>query len=87
MALRLKGLHTYNIGSGKGIIMHELLKIIERIAGKKLPIKEKGQRLGDPDRLVADISKIQKELGWEPETSLEQGLKETYNYYLLSHIQ
>ena len=82
--LNLKGLHIYNIGSGKGILMKDLLKQIENAAGKKANVVQKGKREGDPMKLLADTSLIKKEVGWVPKVRLEDGLQKTYEYYKLN---
>lgn len=79
--LETKGCTIYNIGCGKGIWMKDIFKTLEKISGKKLKTKDLGERNGDPAKLVADISKIKKELGWQPKTSLKKGLTETFKYY------
>ena len=79
--LSAKGCITYNIGSGEGVVMKDIIKQIEKIAGKKLKIIDRGERKGDPGKLVADTTKIQKEIGWKPEVSLGEGLKKTIYYY------
>ena len=42
---------------------------------------DQGKRLGDPQKLVADIGAIKKATGWEPKTSLHDGLAQTIEYY------
>ncbi|HVA96943.1 MAG TPA: GDP-mannose 4,6-dehydratase [Candidatus Acidoferrales bacterium] len=79
--LKLRGLHYYNIGSGNGIMMKNIITTIEKIAGKKLKTIDKGERKGDPAKLVADISKIKREVSWEPRTTLFEGLQKTFEYY------
>lgn len=79
--LGLKGCRVYNLGNGKGVWMKDIIKNIENISGKKLKIVDAGQRPGDPKFLVADISKIQKEVGWRPKTDLRAGLETTYSYF------
>ncbi|KKU94557.1 MAG: NAD-dependent epimerase/dehydratase [Parcubacteria group bacterium GW2011_GWA1_48_11b] len=78
---KLKGFHAYNVGGGVGRKMLDIAMTIKKIIGKDLKIVDKGARPGDPDTLVADISKITKELGWKPEVDLETGLKKTIEYY------
>ena len=78
---KLKGFHAYNVGGGVGRKMLDIAMTIKKIIGKDLKIVDKGARPGDPDTLVADISKITKELGWKPEVDLETGLKQTIEYY------
>lgn len=80
-ALKLPGLHFINLGSGKGIVMKDLLRLLERLTRKKAKVKDMGERLGDPQELVADIGRAKDLLGWEPETPLEEGLKRTIRYY------
>ena len=75
------GLNYYNIGSGTGHTMREILESVFKAAGKTVPITDGGERPGDPNRLVADTRKIGKELGWQPKYSLEQGMAETYDFY------
>src|SRR3989344_522122 len=78
---KLKGFHAYNVGGGVGRKMLDIAMTIKKIIGKDLKIVDKGARPGDPDTLVAYISKITKELGWKPEVDLETGLKKTIEYY------
>lgn len=77
----LKGFNQYNIGSGKGILVKDLLeKIINKI-GIRTEIIDKGERPGDPKILVADISKISKVVGWKPSFDLDKGLDITIEYF------
>lgn len=76
-----KGLRCYNIGSGKGIRMNNVLAALEQIVGRKLSTVDLGERKGDTHVSFADISKIQKEVGWEPSYALKDGLQETLAYY------
>lgn len=79
--LPLKGIHHFNIGSGEGIVMENILKILEKIIGRKIKTVDAGRRKGDPMKAYADITKIKKITGWNPETLLEEGLKKTFDYY------
>ncbi len=76
-----KGCSFYNVGSGQGHKMSEIAKVLELVFGKKLAIKQMGARPGDPNVLIADISKIKRELGWEPKVDLKTGLRRTIEYY------
>lgn len=80
-AEKCRGFNVYNVGSGKGIKMIDLARLLEKILGKKLEIKDGGDRPGDPHILIADISKIQRELNWQPMIGLEEGLTRTPEYY------
>ncbi|MEE8294671.1 MAG: UDP-glucose 4-epimerase GalE [Sphingomonadales bacterium] len=60
---------AFNLGSGKGYSVREIIKTIEEVAGKPLRSKEAPRRAGDPAILVADIKKAEKVLGWVPNYS------------------
>lgn len=79
--LSLRGIHCFNIGSGRAVQMKDILNTLQKIAGKKLELIDMGERKGDPIKSYADITKIEKTAGWLPKTSLEEGLKMTYAYY------
>ena len=79
--LELSGCNVFNIGSGTGVLMNDVLKEILDITGKTLPIFDKGERQGDPMKLVSDISAINKAVGWKPIVSLHDGLVQTIKYY------
>lgn len=79
--LNLKGIHYFNIGSGEGVVMRDILKALEKIIGRKLMTRDMGKRKGDPMKSFADISKIKTTVGWKPRVTLEEGLKETFKYY------
>lgn len=77
----LTGYNYFNIGTGKGILMVDLLESIFEAVGKRTEIRDLGERLGDPMRLVADTTKIAKVVGWEPTRSLDEGIKTTVEYF------
>ena len=66
----------YNIGSGKEIKINKIAKLI---GGKRIHIPK---RPGEPDRSLADISKIKKDLNWSPKIKIEEGIND-----LLSKIR
>ena len=57
---------SYNVGYGKGQSVREVIAGVERVTGKKLPVKESPRRLGDPPTLISDPNRIKRELGWKP---------------------
>jgi UDP-glucose 4-epimerase len=57
---------VYNIGSGTGSSVKEVISICEAVTGCKIPTIEAARRAGDPPRLVASAGKIRAELGWKP---------------------
>jgi UDP-glucose 4-epimerase len=59
----------YNVGTGHGFSVKEVLNAVERVTGKNVPHVVAPRREGDPPSLVADSTKLQTELGWKPELS------------------
>jgi UDP-glucose-4-epimerase GalE len=57
---------VFNVGTGGGRSVREVLAAVERVTGKKAPHTIGPRRDGDPPSLVADSSKLQKTLGWRP---------------------
>jgi UDP-glucose-4-epimerase GalE len=56
----------YNVGTGHGYSVKEVLNAVEKVTGKKVPFKMGPRREGDPPSLVADSTRLQQELGWKP---------------------
>jgi len=57
----------YNLGTGGGASVREVIDACRKVIGRKIDIVEKPRRLGDPPRLIASSEKIKRELGWKPE--------------------
>ncbi|HDR7571042.1 TPA: UDP-glucose 4-epimerase GalE, partial [Bacillus mobilis] len=70
--LETKGIEAYNLGTGKGYSVLEMVKVFEKVSGKKIPYKVIGRRPGDVAICFADVSKAKRELGWEAEYGLEE---------------
>ncbi|MBL1703835.1 NAD-dependent epimerase/dehydratase family protein, partial [Klebsiella pneumoniae] len=70
--LKTKGVEAYNLGTGKGYSVLEMVKAFEKVSGKKIPYKVVGRRPGDVAICFADVSKAKRELGWEAEYGLEE---------------
>ena len=56
----------YNLGTGGGTSVREVIDCCRRVTGRDIAVREKPRRPGDPPRLVAASDKIRAELGWEP---------------------
>jgi UDP-glucose 4-epimerase len=56
----------YNIGSGGGFTVRQVIDSVSRVTGKNIPVIEEPRRDGDPAVLVASSEKIKSELGWSP---------------------
>ena len=71
---------VYNVGTGKGISVLQLIKAFESVTGKKVPYQIVEPRQGDTISAYADTSKIMNTLGWNPKYSLEQALLSSWNW-------
>jgi UDP-glucose 4-epimerase len=58
--------NKFNVGTGSGFSVREVLQAVERVTGKKVPYKVGPRREGDPPALVADSTKLKNTLGWSP---------------------
>jgi len=72
-AIEDRKLHeVYNVGSGSGYSVQEVIGQIEQSIGRSTHAKTVGRRAGDSPKLIAGIDKIKKELDWKPEKSLKE---------------
>jgi len=65
-ALQTSDRLIFNVGSGNGFSVREVIQAARRITGHPIPVRESPRRPGDPPRLVASSDKIRRELGWHP---------------------
>ncbi len=72
---------VYNIAYGSQTTLSELFEVLKQEAGSTLSPHFGPERAGDVKHSLADISKAKNLLGYNPQTSVEQGLKITYNWY------
>jgi UDP-glucose 4-epimerase len=57
----------YNLGTGGGSSVREVIAACRKITGRKIKTVEQPQRPGDPPRLIASSAKVKSELGWQPQ--------------------
>lgn len=67
LALTSKKTAFYNLGTGGGSSVREVIDAVIAVTGKKIAVVEKPRRPGDPPRLIAASDRIRKELGWTPQ--------------------
>lgn len=79
-ALDKGGVSIYNLGTGKGTSVLEMVAAFEKASGKKLPYKIAGRRAGDLAEIYASSKKALKELGWKTELTIEDAMNDTLNY-------
>jgi UDP-glucose 4-epimerase len=76
------GSGAFNVGTGTGQTVMEVLRAVEEVTGKRVPYKIAPRREGDPTELVADAWKLRRELGWEPKRSeIRDIVRDAWAYY------
>ena len=82
---RLKpGINTYNLGSGQGTSVLELIHIFEEVSGKNLPYKIGQRRPGDLAEFYADPEKAKRELHWRTKLTVKDAMRDTLKILELS---
>ena len=71
----------YNLGGGSSVTVNHVLDLVADIAGKKLRRRHTARQAGDHRRAGASISRARIQLGWEPRTSLREGLAEQWKWF------
>jgi len=66
LALKSERSGFYNLGTGGGSSVREVIECCRKISGRKIDIVERPRRPGDPPRLIASSAKATAELGWQP---------------------
>ena len=76
----LERVETFNLGTGKGSSVLEVITAFEKVSGQKLPYKIVGRREGDVISAYANTDKANKILGWKAAFSLEDGLASAWKW-------
>ena len=71
---------TYNVGGGQEATMNETIAVLESIAGRRWTSERSEAVAGDQRRTKADTTRIRDDLGWQPSTSLEEGLRAQWEW-------
>ena len=80
-ALDKGGGGRYAIGTGKRTSVNEIYRALVEISGFEAPITAGPKRAGDARDAEFDASLAKKDLGWAPSTSLQDGMRQTYDYF------
>lgn len=75
-----KGLYIYNLGTGTGYSVLDMVKAFEKATGKKVPYKIAPRRAGDIATCYADPKKAKEELGWEANKTLDDMCIDSWRY-------
>ena len=79
-ALRPSEHRIYNLGTGKGHSVREVIGAVERALDVTVPTVDAQRRSGDPPTLVASATRIEAELGWHPERTLEEMIESSWRF-------
>lgn len=77
-----RGVEIFNLGTGKGSSVLELVDTFERVNGVKIPYKITPRRPGDLPATYADVSKAEEILGWKAKLTLEDMCRDSYKYMM-----
>ncbi|MBR2274829.1 MAG: UDP-glucose 4-epimerase GalE [Lachnospiraceae bacterium] len=70
----------YNLGTGNGVSVLELVHAFEKVLGRELPYEIKPRRAGDIATCYADPSKAKRELGWEAKRGIDEMCRDSWNW-------
>jgi UDP-glucose 4-epimerase len=77
---QINGAQAYNLGTGKGSSVLDVVHAFEKASGKKVNYKLAPRRAGDIAECYADVSKAKNELGWEARYSLDDMCRDNWNF-------
>lgn len=80
--LNKRGVDAYNLGTGTGYSVLEMVEAFEKVSGKKVPYKITERRPGDVAVCFADASKAKLELGWEATRGIEEMCEDSWRWQL-----
>jgi len=72
-----------NIGSGDAVSVRSVIEVVARVCGRPELVRFGARPTppGEPQLLVADVSRLRNELNWRPSISLEDGVREVVNWW------
>ncbi|KAK1833935.1 UDP-glucose 4-epimerase [Podospora conica] len=79
-----EGFRVYNLGSGTGSSVLEIVRALEKASGKKVPVEWAGRRAGDVRFCVASNERAREELGWEPLEGVEGAAQDLWHFLQLN---
>ena len=83
LALGARESAYYNLGTGGGTSVREIIATCEQVTGRKIAAVERARRPGDPARLIAGSEKARSELGWKPQfQAIDQIIQSAWAWHL-----
>lgn len=77
---QLSGLHIYNLGTGNGVSVLEMVNAMNEVLGRKLPVRIEARRSGDIAQCYANPTKAEQELGWTAKYKLIDMVRHSWNW-------
>ena len=74
---------TYNLGRGQGVSVREILEAAREVTGHAIPETIGPRRSGDPTTLIADASRIQRDMGWTAKETLHETIESAWHWHRL----
>ncbi len=80
--LREKKSEIFNLGTGSGNSVLEIVETVKKLTGKDFPVNDSAdRRLDEADKMIADNTKIKKALGWEPKHTITDSVNSLISWY------
>ena len=70
----------YNLGNSTPVTLNKFIELCEKVVGKRALYEQVGNQLGDVPHTCADISKARRDLGYNPQVKLEDGLRRMFEF-------
>ncbi|KAH9719147.1 UDP-glucose 4-epimerase 2 [Citrus sinensis] len=74
------GCEVYNLGTGKGTSVLEMVAAFEKASGKKIPLVKSGRRPGDAEIVYASTGKAERELNWKAKYGIDEMCRDQWNW-------
>jgi UDP-glucose 4-epimerase len=81
------GSAALNLGRGSGASVREVIRTVEEVTGRRVPVEEAPRRSGDPPVLVADPARAERLLNWRAEKELVTMVEDAWRWHLRLHGQ
>lgn len=78
--INVPGVYVYNLGTGSGYSVLNIVKIFEKVNNIKVKYKMVQRRAGDLAEFFADPAKAKRELGWEAKRGIEEMCRDSWNF-------
>lgn len=82
LAKGVPSFEVFNLGSGRGVSVHEIVSISRHVTQKPISVKYGQRRAGDAAIMVANAEKAANELGWKPKHTIEESIQDAWNWLI-----